>query len=205
MIAIITRTSNRPNYFNRCKKSISFDSYKHYVLSDNQADLSYLNDVYVHSVNKKFLEENYKESAPSSARPPLKSIHNLYFNEIYDKVSEPWVYHLDDDNELIPGSLNKVLKKINPKTELVIFRIDHFTGKLPRENDFKNKIIRVGGIDTGCFLVKTSLMKKIKWDGWKCGDFRVIDKLTKLTKNVEWINETVMKMPQQNLGNRRDI
>jgi hypothetical protein len=207
MIAVITRTSNRPKFFKKCKDSVIVQGSicKHYVISDNLNDLSYLNDMNVHNVNKKILEQNYKEAVPSSAKPPIKSIHNLYFNEIYNNIKEPWVYHLDDDNELLPGAFNKVFKKINSNTDLVIFRINHFTGKLPRDNDFRNKIIRVGGIDTGCFLVKTSLMKTVKWDGWKCGDYRVIDKLVKITKNVQWIDDVVMKMPQQNLGNRTDL
>lgn len=38
MIAIVTRTSNRPNYFNRCKKSISLDGYKHLRLKGHHIE-----------------------------------------------------------------------------------------------------------------------------------------------------------------------
>lgn len=208
-VAIITRTSNRPLYFQRCRKSVlaQGDVCKHYVISDSPADLSYLKtDIpYIHNVDKEHLNKSYNQPAPPSATPKIKSIHNLYFNEIYDKIQEPWIYHLDDDNELIPGKLQHVLKKIHHDTDLVIFRINHFTGKLPRDREFKNRIVRVAGIDTGCFMVKTSLMKTVKWDGWKCGDYRVIDKLIKLSNHTQWIDEVVMNMKQQNLGNRNDL
>ena len=48
-------------------------------------------------------------------------------------------------------------------------------------------------------------MKKVKWDGWKCGDFRVIDKLNKLSQKTVWLNKTVMLMDKQNLGKRNDL
>ena len=59
MIAVITRTSNRPKFFKKCKDSVISQGNicKHYVISDNLNDLSYLNDMNVHNVNKKILEK----------------------------------------------------------------------------------------------------------------------------------------------------
>jgi len=209
MIAVITRTSNRPKYFNRCHQSVLSQGNicKHYVITDTLSDIEYIksNNVHIHHVNKKKLTDSYNVPAPQSAKPALLSIHNLYFNEVYDKITEPWVYHLDDDNYLYAGELVNLLQKVTNDTELVICKIKHFTGLLPRQVDWNNKNIRVGGIDTGCFLVKTELMKKVYWDGWKCGDFRVVDKLNKLSKKTVWVDVTVMGMECQNLGKRNDM
>lgn len=208
MIAVITRTSNRPNYFNRCYNSVKSTSgvTSHHVLYDSPTDISYLSDKNVihHYIDKnKFL--SYNEAAPASARPPMLSLHNLYFNEVYDKITEPWVYHLDDDNYLVPNSFNKIMPYLTSDVDMLICNINHFTGTLPRSNDFNHKTIRVGGIDTGCFFVRRDLISKVKWDGWKCGDFRVIEKCSKLSKKTVWVNIPVMNMDKQNLGNRNDL
>jgi hypothetical protein len=208
MIAVITRTSNRPKYFNRCYNSVKNTNVvtSHHVLYDSVNDISYLSDkkVIPHFIDKnKFL--SYNEPAPSTARPPMLSLHNLYFNEVYNKIKEPWVYHLDDDNYIIPNSFNKIVPYLTSDIDMVICTINHFTGTLPRFNDFKLKNIRVGGIDTGCFFVKRDLISKVKWDGWKCGDFRVIEKCSKLSKKIVWVDIPVMNMDKQNLGNRTDL
>lgn len=208
-IAIITRTSGRPRYFAKCRASVIAEGQlcSHYVVSDTSSDSVYLNDksIKIINVNRKSLEKNYTDPAPTTARPPLKSIHNLYFNTAYNKINEDWVYHLDDDNQLIPGRLASVFNKINKGVDLVICRIKHFTGTLPRNREFNNRLIRVAGIDTGCFIARTNLMKKVKWDGWKCGDFRVIEKLSKISNKTQWIDIEVMSMNQQNLGKRNDL
>ncbi len=210
MIAIITRTSNRPNYFNRCRKSVKQQGKiisSHNVITDNPNDIKYLKDpnIFIHSVNAASLKQQYNEPAPRTATPPLLSIHNLYFNEIYSKIKDPWVYHLDDDNYLIDNAFAGIEPILNSNIELIILKIKHFTGTLPRDRDFNTKNIRLAGIDTGCFIAKTNLMKKVKWDGWKCGDFRVIDKLNKLSQKTVWLNKTVMLMDKQNLGKRNDL
>jgi len=210
MIAIITRTSNRPNYFNRCRKSVKRQGKiisSHNVITDNPNDIKYLKDpnIFIHSVNAASLKKQYNEPAPRTATPPLLSIHNLYFNEIYSKIKDPWVYHLDDDNYLIDNAFVGIEPILNSNIELIILKIKHFTGTLPRDRDFNTKNIRLAGIDTGCFIAKTNLMKKVKWDGWKCGDFRVIDKLNKLSQKTVWLNKTVMLMDKQNLGKRNDL
>lgn len=210
MIAIVTRTSNRPRYFDRCRKSVKKQGSiisSHHVISDNANDLGYLQDhgISIHRVDAASLRKSYRELAPATATPPLLSIHNLYFNQVYSRIEQDWVYHLDDDNYLTNGAFDGLEAILNSDAELIILRIAHFTGKLPRDSDFRAKRIRLAGIDTGCFLARTELMKRTQWDGWKCGDFRLIDKLNRLSKKTVWLDRTVMKMDQQNLGNKSDL
>jgi hypothetical protein len=208
MIGIITRTSNRPNYFKRCAESLKDQPNvgKHYVLYDNPKDKSYiLPNKITHFVDKKNYKKNYKAPAPPTARPPMLSLHNLYFNEIYSKVEEDWLYHLDDDNFLVPQAFKGLDPYLKSNVDLIICRIKHFTGKLPREGDWRSRRIRVCGIDTGCFIVRTNLIKKIKWDGWKCGDFRMIEKCSQLSRKVLWIDREVLVMEKQNLAKLNDL
>ena len=208
MIGIITRTSNRPNYFKRCSKSLVGQPNvgKHYILYDDPKDKAYLNESNItHFVNKKRYQKEYKTPAPSTARPPMLSLHNLYFNEIYSKVEEEWVYHLDDDNFLVPGAFKAIEHHLKGNVDLIICKIKHFTGNIPNLRDWDNKRIRVCGIDTGCFIVRTNLIKRIKWDGWKCGDFRIIEKCSKLSKRTVWHNKAVSVMDQQNLAKLNDM
>lgn len=207
-IAIITRTSNRPNYFNKCYRSAQSQNHcVHHVIYDNERDLKYLKDknLILHKVDHNKLKEGYNEPAPASARPPLLSIHNLYFNEVYPKIKERWCYHLDDDNQLIGVPLQNLIKDIHPSTDLIICKVKHFSGILPRPNLFKTKTVRLGAIDTGCFIAKTELLKKVNWDGWKCGDFRFISNLVKHANRTEWKDICVLNIERQNLGRKNDI
>jgi len=209
MIAVITRTSNRPRYFNRCRTSVNGQSLvsTHHVISDNPNDHRYLqgHGIMVHQVDPASLRGSYHEPAPPTATPPLLSIHNLYFNQVYPHIKQDWVYHLDDDNYLTNNAFYGMDGLLASDAELIILRIAHFTGKLPRDSDFNSKRIRLAGIDTGCFLARTELLKKAQWDGWKCGDFRLIDKLNRLSTKTVWLDRTVMRMDQQNLGKRNDL
>ena len=209
MIGIITRTSNRPKYFKRCSTSLVGQPGvgTHYILYDEPKDMVYLQNknLVTHLVNKKRYKNTYKRPAPKTARPPMLSLHNLYFNEIYNKVTEDWVYHLDDDNYLVPKAFEQIYPHLSPNVDLIICKIKHFTGLLPQQRDWNQKRIRVCGIDTGCFLVRTSLIKKIQWDGWKCGDFRVIQQCAKLSRKTLWVDKVVSVMEHQNLAKLNDM
>jgi hypothetical protein len=62
-------------------------------------------------------------------------------------------------------------------------------------------------IGSPCVCVHSSIAKKIKWDGWKCGDYRYIIKAWDLSANKKWIKKSFVNIGSVNgnLGKRNDI
>ena len=98
-INILTRTSNRPNYFRDCCASVdsqTYDNIKHIIATDDLNSESYI---------KKYRDEflyidplKYKHSRPKklwhSRRPEMPAWWNCYFNEMYNLVEDGWIMFL---------------------------------------------------------------------------------------------------------------
>ena len=180
---------------------------EHHVVVDNQASKDYVNnhDVHmIHQVDRDLLQKSYKEPAPESASPKKHAIHNLYFNVVYDHVESEWVYHLDDDNYLLPDSVHTIMPLLTCDVDMMITRADTFAGVLPRYRDCVMRRIKLCAIDTGCFVARVSLLKQVKWDGWKCGDYRIIKQCNELSRKTLWANKVLMKMETNGDGLRQD-
>lgn len=206
-IAVITRTSNRPNYFNRCYQSVLNQPLvgSHHVIYDNLNDEHYLTKKFIFTYYIDPTQILYDEPPPETATPPKLCIHNLYFNcGTYDTIDEPWVYHLDDDNYLVDNAFLNLESYLKEDIDLIILRIYHQNLILPSEENFNNHNIELAGIDTGCFLARTDLVRQIEWDGWKCADYRFILKCSQLSKKTVWLNQIVMRQDDINNGNRQD-
>jgi hypothetical protein len=197
-ISVITRTSNRPIYFDRCYNSVLQQPHveNHHVIYDDPKDLAYLS-------GKRIIKHH--DPAPETATPPKLCLHNLYFNNIYDKIQTSWVYHLDDDNYLVNGAFLNLHTYLSSDIDVIILRIYHNGAALPSDDNFNNRNIQLAGIDTGCILVRTELAKQVVWDGWKCADYRFITNCVKISKNPIWINQIVMRQDDINNGNRQDL
>lgn len=210
-IAVLTRTANRPRYFERCHASVvaQGDLCRHYALYDTPADVRYLEGrrltrIFVDTGRQPPMDP-YPASSPPNLRP---APFNRYFNEVYDLVSEPWIYHLDDDDCLLPGAFGNVLPHLSDNVDMVVFRIYFHESRLPPEEDFARKNIRLCGIGTECFLLRSDFIRKnadIRWDSWSCGDFRFISRCAERSANTVWLDTFVARMESTNLGNRKDL
>ena len=187
-LAVVTRTSHRPKYFARCYQSVQLQMppLRHYVLYDTPSAEAYLSnkELYTVFVDRGHYETSYRVPPPPSAVPPLLSLHNLYFNEIYAHIEEEWTYHLDDDNYLVPRAFTGILPYLNDPVDLVFVRIQHYTGLLPPTPQWDQRSLPLGFVDTGCFLARTELLRQIRWDGWKCGDYRAMQQCAQRARKV---------------------
>lgn len=207
-IAVITRTSNRPNYFQRCFDSVVGQPYvdSHHVIYDNIKDKEYLinKNLVLHYVNPSGLI--YDEPAPESAVPKKRCLYNLYFNQIYSRIKSPWVYHLDDDNYLVDNAFTNLHPfLLSDDIDVIIVKVSFNNKELPSNVNFKQRSIVRGFIDTGCFLVRTNLAQNTSWDGWKCGDYRFIKNCVEKSKQTVWVNQIVMQQGDRNGGNKKDL
>jgi glycosyltransferase involved in cell wall biosynthesis len=210
-IAIITRTSNRPKLFNRCVDSITKQSVdiEHHVVVDNEQSLQYVekyDSCVIHHVNREYLQTQAANSMqPDTTRPLGKmAVHNLYFNDVYKHIDSDWVFHLDDDNFLRKNTMHRLASLLSDHIDMVVVRADTFIGTLPTFKDCMLRKIRLCGIDTGCFVARTSLFDRVKWDGWKCADYRVIKHCNDLSRKTLWANLVLMKMEVNGDGLQQD-
>lgn len=203
-IAILTRTYNRPNYFKRCRESVEKCglSENHYVIYQEPKDDYYLieNDVQ----NKIFIDINKLKVDEKPNKTVAK--YNLLFNEAYSKIKEEWIFHLDDDNFLHSHGFAPIENLLNSDHDLIFFRYRNQKLKrtIPSSKFIKNKIIKKNHIDTLCFIVKKTLAEKVKWDGYKGGDYMFAEEANKLAKSVKWVDCVVGKRDHLGLGRSDD-
>lgn len=185
MITILTRSGNRQKDFEQLRASINKQTIKpyHFISNDNP--------------NCTFLS-NEKNVFPVVAQPEKgKAFYNLYLNELVSKVEEGWIIILDDDSKLIDNTFIEKLIDICKKTsndKIIIYQ--SFIGK----NKIKipvHPIIKKGKIDMACFCIHHSILKQVKFDSRKCGDYNILKKLKdkqfdfKFIKNIPigiWAN-----------------
>lgn len=211
LVTVITRTSNRPIGFEKCHQSVRNQTYqnmRHLVSYDDEKDyeeyLKNYEDADLYFIDKKKFE-NYND-IPNPRTGP-KFIYNLYFNDLFKEVTEGWVLILDDDDRLAHDNvIAQAMEKATYPTDMLLWQMQYPNGmKLPASMDF-NKQPRLGRIGSPCIMVHSSIAKSIKWDGWKCGDFRYIHKCWKSTERKIWFKEPMILLGNQGgMGKKQDI
>lgn len=213
LVNIITRTSNRPNGFEKCYNSVKNQTYpniRHIVSYDDEKDYElylhkYQNDIDIIFINKNHILQ--LQDIPNPRTGP-KFIYNLYFNELFEEVKDGWILILDDDDSLASNTvIEEAINSATYTTDMLIWQMQYPNGmKLPTTMDF-NKQPQLGRIGSPCIFVHSSIAKQIKWDGWKCGDFRYIHKVWKATERKIWFKKPMILLGSQGggLGRRMDL
>ena len=197
LINIITRTSNRPNYFNRCISSIREQSYKnirHIVSVDDDITENYVKeyDVEYYRVNKQDIIKSpqiHRRIAP----------YNLYLNELKSKVIDGWILYLDDDDEFTSiDSVSNIVNNINDDNDLLLWKVKFPTVIIPEHDFFINKTIAACHISMIGFMYHHKHDRDILFDGYTLGDFTFIKKLEpKIPKKI-WIDQIYTKIQRNN-------
>jgi hypothetical protein len=205
IVNILVRTSSRPNAFDRCIKSILNQTYKNiniFVSIDNSEDYTIKYPVYPVFVSKK----NNIEPIKNNPNYGIVFPYNLYLNELQDKVKEGFIFYLDDDNKFIDNkAIETIVDEYKKGSELIIWKFKCGNQIIPSEN--WGKVPVVCDIDGNSFAFDSKYKELAQWEGYKRGDFRVIDKLYKKIKNKKFIDKifTSAQMGQNNSGNINDI
>jgi hypothetical protein len=212
LINIITRTSNRPNGFDRNYCSIKNQTYKninHIVIYDNHSDFEkYLfkyDDITTIWVDRDKLKNNYL-GPHFLGKFFWPSYHNLYFNPILKTIDEGWIIFLDDDDYLFDkDSVQKIVNHLQDEDTLYIWKmLSNGNIIIPKEIAFKMKKIELGNIGNNCFTFHSKWSKETQWDAFKCADFRFVKTLSEKIPKQEWIDEILMVVPSSGFGKRID-
>jgi glycosyltransferase involved in cell wall biosynthesis len=211
LINIITRTSNRPKGFKINVDNIRNQTYKninHIIITDDVNSEKYIRetgfDNYI-KVDREKIIKNDKSVNPNTGR---YSPHNLYFNEVLGYLEDGWVIYLDDDDRFTSKDVvENIVNEINKVDEdtLIYWRMVYSNGRhLPLDMS-KNKKPILGGIGGSCFTFNVKYKHLALWDGWKCSDYRVINKLHNNIPKKHWVPKNFIFVPSAGLGNRKDL
>ena len=218
MINILTRTSNRPNYFATLADSISFQTDKDYrwiVHSDAfDTDGEYLKE-YSHIDKIVQGEHILKQKSLYQNKQHAEGIHrcyhapyNIYLNDLAEYVTEGWVLYLDDDdmleNEDAIKRLNAIARRGDEDTLHIFNGIFSGDKKLPSDKGVQYILKGVeppyGHIGGRCFMFHSKWLTDDLWDEWSCSDARAIGRLLAKGLKAVYTPTTITKI-QSRAGN----
>lgn len=212
-INILTRTSNRPNYFRDCCASVdsqTYDNIKHIIATDDLNSESYI---------KKYRDEflyidplKYKHSTPKklwhSRRPEMPAWWNCYFNEMYNLVEDGWIMFLDDDDKFLhPNAIDEIIKYLKSEDSLLFWNVQFPGFTVPRSGtpSLELQPPTPGNISMIGFMFHSKYIKDSQFEPWGCGDFRLSYKLWHQLNPKIHINQTLTSLQHRpHLGNRQD-
>ncbi len=208
LINILTRTSNRPNGFKRCRESIENQTYKnirHIVSIDNLNDEEYVKK---YNVDYFFMDKEAisKENDIPDPKTGTRFIYNLYLNHLINEVKEGWIFILDDDDYFADRNcVQKMVNAVKNPTDLVLWQMKYPNGQVLPSLQELGMPPRLARISSQCFMLHSGIAKTIRWDGWKCGDFRFVQKAYAKTGEKRVIKEVLVNLGGVGLGMKKDI
>jgi hypothetical protein len=174
LINILIRTSNRPESFIKCIKSIleqKYNNYKVIICYDKEESINYLEN---------YKDNNKIEYFPININNPNKYKFNLYCNYLMDKVNDGYIMFLDDDDILSHDLvLNIINDNLKSEHDLLIWRFMR-PDKLIYPKNINNIIL--GNIDTTSFCFHNKFKYLNRWNDKQCGDYHFITGLIKKKK-----------------------
>ena len=205
---ILSRTSNRPNFFNSMMHGVSSQTYKNINVilgiekgqPDNYTFKKVAYPVYYDEL--KVDPTRHRNSAHYGRHFPF----NLYQNKLAKEVKDGWVMYLDDDGIFtIPESAVKIMTAITNRNSLILWRVMVSNRSIPNDENFGNKPVCKDICGTG-FLFHSKHLKSVRWTQWKRADYRVVAHLYEKL-NPKWIDLVLTKNQRSTgtgMGNRGD-
>lgn len=210
LINILVRTSNRPNFFANCYKSIREQTYKNIrliVSYDDEPTREYLQNYEIDNLvpfercndwsgiqSEVFLPSYFEKPFPP----------NTYFNIMMEHTLPGYVIKLDDDNRFSsPESLSKITEKITDTNQMLLWRVQ-FPGYAIPDNQHFGKEPHCCQIDTACFAFHTNYIRHAGWGGYMYSDFRVAMCLFLHIPKKIYINEVLIALQDKPGGGLRN-
>ena len=203
MINILTRTSNRPNFF-----KINYESVKNQILPENVQ----INHIVSYDTDEteEYLKE-YDDIIKVKITRLEKTIqntfpYNLYFNEMLKYVKTGYIIYLDDDDTLYSNdSISKIINYL-VEDSILLWRVINKNETLyPTDYHFNKKQISPNDFPINCFSYHTKWIDKIEWKGMKGGDYNYGIRLYKIINKIKTLNEIICRIGNVGMGYQKDI
>jgi glycosyltransferase involved in cell wall biosynthesis len=208
LINILIRTSNRPNYFENCVKSIYEQTYLNWNIIIGVDDVNTLK--YTQSAKGRDIVYDYTNikipNPPNNIDYGIKFKYNSYLNDLQNEVNDGYIIYLDDDDKLHnQNSLLTLTDVIKNDDVFVIWRVKFPNRLVPSDENFgKPPVCKdISGIGYS-FHVKNKEM----WEPYKRGDYRVANTLYHKIPNTIYLNEIITELQrdiEDGMGLKDDI
>ena len=212
LINILVRTSNRPNFFANCYKSIKEQTYQNIRLIisyDDEMTKEYISqyktDAFVgFERNEDWSRISSEAFVPGHISKPFPP--NEYFNRMMEHTHPGYIIMLDDDNKFSSAnSLQKIIEHITNKQQMLFWRV-LFPGYLIPDNQHFGNPPHCCQIDTAGFAFHTDYIKYAQWDKFSLGDYRTAVSLSLRIPQKIYINEVLTALQQvPGSGLRNDL
>lgn len=205
IINIVTRTHNRPKFFDNCVKSITQQSYqniRHIVTYQTEEDYEYLKG-YTHNITLVKVPNVKKDPAKfTTIYDNVRADHapyNAHFNHAYNVINEGWILHVDDDDMLLYSNaieyIVQNIKSYNIDNILHLWYADFKEYKVPHTPVMEaykhgHEFVR-GNVSTIGLCFHSNYKKIANWHEWALGDWDVYQKLDKLIPNRNCMDVTL--------------
>lgn len=195
IVNILVRTHKRPNYFNVCIKSILEQTYKNInifvSIDDKENDYTIKYPVYPVFVEKKKVGQIIENNSTYGDPFP----QNLYFNEMYKRVTSGLILILDDDDKFKKReSLQTIVNDYKKGNELLFWRVDINRKIYPCDENFgKTPVCR--DIASCGFAFDSKYIGLASWEAFKRGDYRIAKNLYNNVSKIKFIDK-VLTMAQ---------
>lgn len=180
---VLIRTSNRPENFMRCIKSVldqKYKNYRVYVCYDKKESLDYL-DKYDDKI----------EYFPVFTKSKEKYKFNLYCNQLMDKVKKGYVIFLDDDDMFCHDQVFNILNYCMDDETLLIWKFFR-PDKIIYPSSVKT--IHLGEIASCGFSSNIKNYKNCEWRDKKNGDFYFLKEVLKKNQlKIKILNKILTK------------
>jgi len=172
-INILIRTSNRPEYFENCIKSIFNQNYINFeilICYDKDESINYL---------KNYDDYDNVQYFPVYSTSNERYKYNLYCNELLKKVKEGYIIFLDDDDKFCHNDCLKIINNYIDKNLLVIWKYFRPDKIIYPKNE---KTITLGEIASSSFILHKDMTINCFWWDKRNGDFHFISEVYKKNK-----------------------
>jgi hypothetical protein len=203
-VNIITRTSNRPNAFAHCYKSIEGQDYPNInmvVTTDEQWGVAYTRPANARHLAMPKIEPKEK---------PKGENYGVYFpqNEYIDiaqKLVNGYIIAIDDDDVFTCSNAVSEIMKVAQKDALTIWRVD-FNNNIIHPNGSFGKEIKLFDITGIGICYHSDHIDATDWSQWKRADYRTAKGLEKKLGKIVWLDAILTKLQlNSGYGNRIDI
>lgn len=190
LINILTRTSNRPEYFKECMESVrsqTYENYVHVISVDDDSTLEYVQP------EIKGHDRSFGVVIPKIPRENWDHFpYNTYINHMMDNVDGGWIMFLDDDDLFTSKeSLEKISERLIDEDTLYIWKVE-FPDKVLPSISFGHTPT-YGDIASIGWSFHSKHKDIAQWDDKKAADFRCVRDLAKHLK-TEWIDLVLTKI-----------
>ena len=226
-VFIITRTSNRPNYFTKCIESIQEQTYKNIinvVTVESPKDEKYVKKITKFSSQKPIICKVTKEDKEDTTImiDGIKFYHapyNKYVNEANSKIINyckengivDYVVTLMDDDDCYTEktAIEKIVTKFFEDFKflngcMVKWQEKLKTKTIPALHELESRP-RLYNIGSNSFAYSGDLIDQSIWDEWSCSDFRSARNIFDHAKVIKSISKVLTTIQRDDCDGGRGI